>query len=241
MNRRALISLAMGAALLPAGGCTPHQNKVRFRLTMRALAGSRVVEASSVRETWYTDDPPWFPSDGAGQFGWRGEATILDLGAGRLLAAMLDGYTTLNGYRERSYAPWNPHEVLVERIGQTLPRLRRGQRDWSDVGGLPDPREIRKALQRGPLILEPHELPVLVAFATPDVPGSGRVIQPAEVPAMFPDVRLGRCRVELTHRPVGFGQVERHLPWVMRGPGHATVYKPPFKAGLVVNGDFQRR
>lgn len=241
MNRRTLIKAATGAALLPVSGCMPRQNQLRFRLVMRAMVDSRLVEVSSVRETWHTEDPPWFPSDGAAQFGWRGEATILDLGADRLIAAMLDGYTTLNGYRQRSYAPWNPVAVLAERLGQTLPRLPRGQVDWSDVGGPPDAHQLRKVLKRGPLILEPHELPVLVAFATPAVPGSGRVIQPAEVPLIFPGVDLGRCRAELTWRPVVFGRAEQALPWVGEGPGRATVYKHPFKETLVVNGDFQRR
>jgi hypothetical protein len=241
MIRRDLIKWATGAALLPLAGCAGRQSQLRFRLQMAAKIGARVVRASSVRETWYYDDPSWFPSDGAGQFGWRGEATMLDLGGGRLLAAMLDGYTTINGYRERSYAPWDPATVVMERMAQTLPKDPVGRAIWSDVGGPPTFSELKAWLQRGPLMLGPHELPVLVAFATAAIPGSGLVIEPSRLPEVFPDVSLGRCTVRLTSERVRFGAAEVALPWLRDRPGKATIYTPPFKTGRVMTHDFQRR
>jgi len=235
MDRRTLITLGAGAALASASGCMPRRDHLRFRFVLRLVVGSDVIEASSVRE-----DLPGFPSDGAPNFGWRGEATIADVGSSRIIAAMLDGYTTLNGYRQRSNAPWSPASVLMERKIQSMPRLPRGQVDWTGIRR-PAFAELRAELKRAPLRLSPDELPVLVAFPTPSVPGSGMVVEPSAIPALFPDVRLGRCSVELTSRPVQFGKATAALPWIDDGPGRATSYTHPIKSTLVVNGDFQRR
>lgn len=241
MIRRDLIKLVTGTALLPLTGCAGRQNQLRFRLDMGVRVGKRLVEARSVRETWYSDDPSWFPSDGSGQFGWRGEAAMLDLGGGRLLAAMLDGYTTVNGNRERSYAQWDPATVLLERIGRTLPKDPVGRVVWSEVGGPPPFSELKVRLQGGPLILDPHELPVLVAFVTAAIPGSGLVIEPSSLPELFPDVSLEPCTVRLTSERIRFGAAEVALPWLRDRPGKATIYTPPFQSGRVMTQDFQRR
>ena len=166
---------------------------------------------------------------------------MLDLGGGRLLAAMLDGYTTINGHRERSYAPWDPATVVMERIAQTSPKDPVGRAIWSGIGGPPPFSELKAWLQRGPLILSPHELPVLVAFATAAIPGSGLVIEPSRLPEVFPDVSLGRCTVRLTSERIRFGAAEATLPWLRDRPGKATIYTPPLKTGRVMTQDFQRR
>jgi hypothetical protein len=129
----------------------------------------------------------------------------------------------------------------MERIGQELPKDPVGRVIWSDVGGPPSFSELKARLRLGPLTLYPHELPVLVAFATAAVPGSGRVIDPARLPELLPDVRLGRCTVRLTSESPRFGAAEAALPWIRDRPGKATTYTPPFQTGRVMTQDFQRR
>lgn len=240
-SRRRLIGLAAaGLGTLSVSGCARRQGFLRFRLNLQFIVGSRVVESSSVRETWWTEDPAWFPSDGTPNPRWRGEATVVDLGDDRVIVAMLDGYTNTGSHRERSYGPWSPATVLMDRFTDSLPRDQLGRVDWGGVT-LPTFEKLRAQLGTEPLILQPEELPVLVAFATARVAGSGLVIQPAEIPQIFTDVRLGRCSTNLTRDPVKFGRVEEALPWVTDQPGKATRYTPPKKAGRVMTQDFQRR
>lgn len=240
LGRRRLIQAIVGLGVLPVSGCARRQGLLRFRLNLQFVVGSRVVKSSSVRETWWTEDPAWFPSDGAPNSGWRGEATVTDLGDERFIVAMLDGYTNTGSNRERSYGPWSPATVLMGRFTDSLPRDQLGRVDWGGVT-LPTFEELHAQLSNEPLILQPEELPVLVAFATPQVPGSGLVIQPAEISQIFPDVRLGLCTTNLTRNPVKFGRVEEALPWVRDRPGKATQYTPPNQAGRVMTQDFQRR
>lgn len=232
MNRRLLFKMFAGSVPLALSGCVAWHDRLRFRLTMGLHVGAALVQASAVRESFYTEDPAWFPSDGASNPHLRGEAVTMALGAGRFVFAMLDGYTSVGGERRRSYGAWTPAELIrgrrrraAELAGDPRPNV-----------AIPSLKEVKSELARG-LLLEPDELPVLVAFDNPATPGSGRVVEPVELTALFSDVRIGRCTVELTSDPVRFGAAAEALPWLAK-PARAT--RADDRANVIATGDFSR-
>lgn len=220
LHRRTALTL-LGGGL--AAGCLPSRPDrsadrlaLRYRLTMELLVDGRPVRGATVRQFKRTEDPKWFPSDGAGQTSWQGEATPIPIGDGAWLFAMLEGYVTVNGERQRSYGPWTPYHAVLGRIDK---RVTSTQADYDALS--PDqkerfvsPAQARALLGSAPVALELNELPILVAFRTPAVPGSGVVILPEQAPEAFPGVAWGHCTVQATDDPVGFGQVEAALPWI---------------------------
>ncbi|WP_191554507.1 hypothetical protein [Brevundimonas aurantiaca] len=91
---------------------------MRFRLTLEVFVDGRPVRGSSIRQFKYFNDPGWFPSDGAGQSSWQGDATPLALPGAAYLFAMLEGYVIVRGLRERSHGPWTPYDVVLSRLGK---------------------------------------------------------------------------------------------------------------------------
>ena len=236
-HRRALLALSLATALPLVGGCEPRRDRTRFRLTLRLVAREGTFTGSSVRETWYTEDPFWFPSDNAPNPGWRGEATVVSLGRGRVLCGMLEGYSTVTGRRERSYSPWNPFEVLLQRRWGPIPGdLEDGRPRFR--GERPTTEAMLAELRAADLVLRPEELPLLVAFEDASVAGSGRLIHPEDVGEVFPGMRLGRCTLQLTRDAVRYGEAARAMPWIDDGPARATIQQGG--SSTIVTGDFVR-
>lgn len=152
---------------------------------------------------------------------------------------MLDGYTTINNRRERSYGPWSPTAVLAERQLEPPPRVYPSEPRWRD-GHPPSIESLRSEFAAQELVLQPSELPVLVAFEDVRVPGSGRVIQPDQIREVFPGVKLGRCTSQPTRDRVSFGAVEKVAAWLVT-PGRATSSVPSDQEGSIKTGDFVRR
>lgn len=228
------------AGLVPAlAGCAVRQAVTRFRLTLRFESEGTTFEGSSVRETWFTEDPSWLPSDNASNPDWRGEATVVPLGGNRVICGMLDGYTTVTGYRERSYGPWSPFEVLLQREWGPIPG------DFEDGrprfrGRRPTTEEMLAKLGTAELVLTPEELPVLVAFRDATRRGTGEIFRPEDVGAIFPGVHVGRCTVQLTRDPVRFGPATQALPWIADGPARAAQGRAD-DPSIIVTGDFARK
>lgn len=233
-HRRALLLCVAGGGFALAG-CEPRMDFLRFRLTLRFTLADRIFEGSSVRETWWTEDPEWFPSDNTPNASWRGEATVVPLPGRAVICGMLDGYSTATG--ERPYSPWSPLQVLFDRSVAPWPEgiddgrpLFRGQR--------PTAEQLIEEMGGGELILRPEELPLLVAFRNATLPRSGRVIAPSQITDVFPGLMLGRSTVAITRDRVRFGAVDEALPWVSEGDDWVT---PRGTKPAVVTGDFSRR
>ncbi|MFA4893001.1 hypothetical protein [Brevundimonas sp.] len=220
-------------------GCEQRRDFLRFRLTLRFSGPDGTFEGSSVRETWFTEDPTWFPSDNTPNPRWRGEATVVRLGGRRVICGMLDGYSTVTGHLERSYGPWSPLEVLLQRRWAPLPG------DFEDGrprfrGARPTTPELIEELKKGELVLQPAELPVLVALKDSSIPRSGRLVAPSQISEVFPGLALGRCTVGVTRDHVRFGVVNEVMPWIARGPDWVTVRDGDLSSNVVTE-DFSRK
>ena len=159
----------------------------RFRLTLEVLIDGRPIRGSSIRQCTYFNDPGWFPSDGAGQSSWQGDATPLALPGGAYLFAMLEGYVIVRGRRERSYGPWDPMALMALRLGKSV--VTQDMYETSSQAErqrLLSPVQARALLGTDPIPLALDELPTLALFWTPRVPGSGVIILPEELPKQFP-------------------------------------------------------
>lgn len=159
----------------------------RFRLTLEVLIEDRPIRGSSVRQFEYFDDPGWFPSDGAGQSSWQGDATPLALLGGAYLFAMLEGYVIVGGRRERSYGPWTPMGVVLGRLGTRVVI----QSDYEALSQaerqhVVSPAQARALVGTAPIVLALDELPILALFRTPSVPGSGLILLPEDCRSSFP-------------------------------------------------------
>lgn len=154
---------------------------------------------------------------------------------------MLEGYVTVEGERQRSYGVWSPYSVVYQRTGKRViptqaqyealyPRARE-----RTLG----PAEALALIGDGPFALEMNELPIVVLFRSPDVPGSGQVVQPEQVPELFPGVSWGTCTLQITDDGVDYGAVRSILPWTdVRGlAAPEGVNGNPF---TIVNDDFVR-
>lgn len=228
LPRRAVLAV-LGGSL---AGCLdqdrpPSGNQLgsRFRLTLEVLIDGRPIRGSSIRQFTYFNDPGWFPSDGAGQGSWQGDATPLALPGGAYLFAMLEDYVIVRGLRERSYGPWTPYGVVLGRLGKRVvtqsdyEALSRAERQY-----VLSPAQARALVGTGPIVLALDELPILALFRTPRVPGSGLILLPEDLPKQFPGLTWGRCTVQATDEPLDIGQVEKIMPWTTtRGRG---AYSP---------------
>ncbi|EDX79526.1 MAG: hypothetical protein ACN4EU_10300 [Brevundimonas mediterranea] len=228
LPRRAVLA-GLGGSL---AGCLdqdrpPSGNQLgsRFRLTLEVLIDGRPIRGSSIRQFKYFNDPGWFPSDGAGQSSWQGDATPLALPGGAYLFAMLEGYVIVDGHRRRSYGPWTAYGVVLGRLGKRVVT----QSDYEALSAgerqnVVSPAQARALVGTAPIVLALDELPILALFRTPSVPGSGLILLPEDLPKQFPSLTWGRCTVQVTDEPLDIGQVEKIMPWTsQRGRG---AYSP---------------
>lgn len=129
-----------------------------------------------------------------------GEATVADLGGGRLLVALLTGqfpYEPGWGEKEPTRVLARAYRVLLEP---------RGCRN-SDLGRLERLRGARE--------LSTYDLPRLVTFADAAAPRTVAQVDPRDLAASFgPGTRLRRATIEVTSDRVTRGDVERALPWL---------------------------
>ncbi len=124
----------------------------------------------------------------------KGEAVVVELGAGRYLFALLKGYG---------------HETAVH--------------TFADAGFVPQPKN-REALEKaydafGKLqattALSPDRYPLLVAFDDINDPASVKRVDPANLAATFgPGYRLQSITMSITDEPVTKGKVEAVLGWI---------------------------
>lgn len=203
LPRRAALGIGAAAVLASLTGCGHRKDFQRYKITLQLVGNGRIYQGSSVWEKWYTEDPFWFPSDGASNPGWRGEAVVVDI-EGAFLFGVLDGYTTMNGPRERSFGPISPLSVALGRE-RRYPERRTG-------------KQLAHELRNQELRLSAEELPMLAVFDNIERKTSANVIQPHQISEIFPGIEFGISTIAFTDEPTKFGRVERVLPWINDGP-----------------------
>jgi hypothetical protein len=172
-------------ALLALPGCSENHSWHQ-KLTLVVATPQGEVSGSSVVEVRVTFyDPPSFGTEVV--YGLTGEATVLEVAPGKYLFALL------GGSEERFYA------AAKDRFKD----MTRGA--WL--------REIPK--QTEPANLLPDHLPMLVTFDDIARPETVRLVDPADLAAVFgPGVSLKAVTLEVTEEAVTDGGVEGVLGWL---------------------------
>jgi hypothetical protein len=187
LTRRSLVAgLPLTGLLLTGCGMTRRGADYSYRLTLSIDANGVTHTGSSVVHVheWdeQTIDEGWM-----GQSSIRGEATTVQLGDGRVVAALLT----------------SPTNTLLRDNGVPLGAPRD---DPSVLGAVEDDRASHD--------LSYEQVPQLIGFLRADDPNSAIALDPTNLHAdLGPDVRLRGARIEVTDGPVTTG-IERLLPWL---------------------------
>ena len=205
------------AAAVSLVGCERDVHDYKYRLTLEVNDNGRVYTGSSVvmvhqGKSETIDDGYLLRTHS------RGEATVVKLGNGRVLCALLHGPSIQ--VHDFSQPAWNdgPSVVLIEAYG--LP-VHDYERSLSEVVGLRGAREI--ALDR---------LPALAASTDPADPQSFQFVDPNNLaPALGDGVRLQRATVEVTDDPITNG-ITRTVPWLTHPP-HTFYGSHPMSGDFV--------
>lgn len=182
-RRDLLAGLVAGSALLT--GCIGNFS-LRYRLTMNVVVGGRRVSGSNVREVrWHQRMEALGSLDTSG-YAEHGDATIVDLGQGRLLVALLCS---------KGYGFWSAVPAFDR-------ALQGGVAFWRKRSGVTVP-------------LLPNEMPLLVTFGDRLNPNSVQEVEPGDLAAVFgAGAKLESITVEIAHARRTLGEVQRVFPWL---------------------------
>lgn len=209
---RILSALAMCLALV---GCDMLFNTPKWRwnqkLTVSVMTPEGMKIGSAVTSARIAFPPKWTGvGDAAGmqQGGVTGEAVVVDLGEGRYVFALLQGYTE-----------WTAYTAFFPQLeGKPLSKKEMGSYLDLMVASTGQTRELRR-----------KEYPLLVTFDDINEPTTVRRINPGDFSASFgPGYRLNAITLSITHEPVTEGRVEKLLGWlkeraVMENPGWSNL------------------
>lgn len=206
---RTLIVLGLGLLL---AGCGGPIYTYRYRLTLAVEADGQVHTGSSVVEVseWRTSE--WSLEPRLVKTRVIGEATLVDLGRGRVLIALLEGIPAGTPRSERGGREWigrSPTGLLVGLFGLNY--------QWTEArnDGL---AELSR--QRAVRHLGANQLPILVTFRNINDPKTLVVVDPNELPTTFgPGVQFKSATIEVTDAPIGTG-IEETLPWLRTISGY---------------------
>jgi hypothetical protein len=204
-RRRVVVGGASSAGVLALAGCDGPYASYRYRLALTVQdgglkTGSSVVEVAE----HYTRN---IDSPGLRSNARRGEATLVDLGGGRLLLGLLTGGARWIGQSLPKNPPkttWtdSPSGMLIEALGLPDSWQRQAAPDCGSLLGRP------------PFRLSPEQMPNLVTFADASDPTSLAWVDPRDLAATFgPGVTLAAATIEITNDPVTQG-LENRLPWL---------------------------
>lgn len=186
-SRRAFASGALSIAALALVGCGKSQRRASWRqkLTISAYTQEGEVSGSSVTELKLN------PKGGeAGSVGIVGEATVLDMGSGRQLFALLD----------------KNHAYLV-------PRMFLGFEGGNDQN-LPPKLNLELLAELGQSRSVPVELcPSMASFVAVKQPLSVKRVEAGSIGSMFgAGFGIKSIELELTDEPVTSGMIASLLP-----------------------------
>ncbi len=175
-------------ATLALAGCTDNWTWHQ-KLTVTVETPHGEVSGSSVQKVSWRDEK-FVPGQPGGRAvnSLRGEATVIDLGGGRFLFALLGGMDTLAQYvvlgPEAIRAPMAERGEQLEQVGRS--------------GEVPRER-----------------YPLMVTFDDIADPKTVRRVDPDDLAASFgPGTRLQSVTLEITDEPVTEGKVEQVLGWL---------------------------
>lgn len=201
INRRALLAAPVLAA--PLAGCIVPEYRTRFRLMIDGVFEGRKVFGSSVMERAVSDPNHWW-TGGVLISRYRGEATLVDLGADRVLVALMHRWNAVNAKPFPSYEPgWAP--------GRAFRTLVSAESRWK--GGRNAAEAELSRLKSSPtVLLTPREMPVMAVFESRHDPNSGVILAyGATGPTGF---TLTRAAVEITRDRLFTGKPAETFPWL---------------------------
>jgi hypothetical protein len=188
--------------LAPAflAGCS-RTYTYRYRLTVVVRADGKEHVGSSVVEV----EERRTASGGAGRPLMCGDATLVDLGQGRVLVALTTGSGGGVPGRDFLKQRWHdsPTYVLLEHFGYDT------QWSWRNPAGL-----IALASQSGNVELSPDEMPGLVTFDNVQDPRTIEQVDPRNVSAVLGhDVTIVKATLEPTQDRITVGSIQRTFHW----------------------------
>jgi hypothetical protein len=220
MNRRVFQLGGLSAAGVALGGCWRQKFEFNQKLTLKVSTPEGEKTASSVTNV-VTYLGPILLSGSKAENRIRGEATVLEVSAGKYLFAL---------------------------IGEETKTL--ALRAWSDSVPAQDTEGKMSVIvdKRESIVLPPKLYPMLVTFVDLKDPTSVVEVKPTELSKHFgPGVSLASIALEITDQAVTEGAVEKVLTWLGPYPepglcpatGESDASRIPF-CRKVAQGDFIR-
>lgn len=207
-----------GIGLLLAVGAAWHWLSTptyayRYRLTLEVEIDGKLRTGSSVVEVQKFRTGRWNLEPNTVRTRVTGEATVVDLGDGRALVALLERAYDLAMFQGHRGQQWrsDPTSVLADLYGVNL--------QWNGTRneGLQD-----LSRRRGSRELRPNQLPTLMLFEDRTDRRSAILVDvSAPTIGSGPNVRLKRAIIEITDAPVSTG-ISAKLPWIDTTPGHLS-------------------
>lgn len=218
---RIFVALALS---LPLAGCDMLFNTPKWRwnqkLTVSVMTPEGMNIGSAVTLARIAFPPKWTGvGDAAGmqQGGVTGEAVVVDLGEGRYVFALLQGYTEWTAYTA----------FFPELEGKPLSKKEMGSYLDMIVASTGQNRELAR-----------KDYPLLVTFDDINDPATVRRVNPGDLPASFgPGYRLNAITLSITDEPVTEGKLEKVLGWLTAYPEQGL--SPP--TGRTTDIPFSRR
>jgi hypothetical protein len=225
--------LAAFALCLALAGCDMLFNTPKWRwnqkLTVSVMTPAGMKTGSAVTSARISFPPKWTGvGDAAGmqQGGVTGEAVMVELGEGRYVFALLQGYTE-----------WTAHTAFFPELeGKPLTKKEMGSYLDLMVASTGQTRELRR-----------KDYPLLVTFDDINDPATVRRVNPNNLSATFgPGFRLNAITLSITDEPVTEGRVDKVLGWLcdykskrLRLSGQTGAIGDRILANNVGSGEFK--
>lgn len=217
---KAILAACLLLAAAALAGCDPYPDTWRWnqKLTVEVSTPEGVRSGSAVTEV------VWQERNWTGNFpgSYRGEATVVDLGKGRYLFALIGEQTRYLALR--TFAPDLGDKAVITEEGFAAMAGIRGRRD-----------------------VPAKYYPLLVTFDDVGRPETVKRVDPANLGASFgPGVTLERVSLEIVDEPATTEQITQLLNWLgpnpepKLGPATGRTRDVPFYR-FVSQGDFVRR
>jgi len=185
---RAILATCLLLAAAALAGCDPYPDTWRWnqKLTVEVSTPEGMRTGSAVTEV------VWQERNWTGNFpgSYRGEATVVDLGKGRYLFALIGEQTRYLALR--TFAPDLGDKAVITEEGFAAMAGIRGRRD-----------------------VPAKYYPLLVTFDDVGHPETVKRVDPANLGASFgPGVALQRIVLGITDEPATDGQINKVLGWL---------------------------
>lgn len=212
---RIFVALAL---CLPLAGCDIlgfHDWEWHQKLTVSVMTPEGMKVGSAVTSARIEFPPKWTGvGDAAGmqRGGVSGEAVVVDLGEGRYLFALLQGYTEWTAYT--AFFPELEGKAMLKK--EMFPYLDQM------VASTGQTRDVSR-----------KHYPMLVTFDDINDPASVRRVDPSNLSASFgPGYRLNAVTLSITDEPVTEGVLERVLKWINSLSDYRKISSNPFASTL---------